>query len=150
MTDTRDDIVVSFKVHTGYDSPFIAIKGGTAAEVADKIASIEAIGLFATVGNADVAFKAAFNLGSTLGATPVQHPNSVPQPGYAPPIPQAPQQAYAPPQAAPVGPPGMAVPTCMHGTKLYKTGNGAKGVWQAWMCPTPKGTPGQCPPEWVK
>lgn len=45
--------------------------------------------------------------------------------------------------------PGNSAPTCQHGTKVYKTGNGRKGQWKAWMCPSPKGTPDQCPPEWL-
>ena len=39
-------------------------------------------------------------------------------------------------------------PTCAHGARVHKTGVGAKGPWSAWMCPTPKGTVGQCPPAW--
>ena len=64
-------------------------------------------------------------------------------------LPQAPPVAQTPPSAqAPVAVVGNA-PACAHGLRTYRTGVGAKGPWQAWMCPTPKGTPGQCPPEWV-
>ena len=35
---------------------------------------------------------------------------------------------------------------CDHGWMQYKTGQGAKGQWEAYFCPTPKGTPGQCKP----
>lgn len=42
------------------------------------------------------------------------------------------------------------VPSCQHGQKNAKSGASAKGPWRAWMCPTPKGTPGQCEPEWVR
>lgn len=41
-------------------------------------------------------------------------------------------------------------PVCLHGPKQYKEGMSAKGKWRAWMCPAPKGTPGQCQPEWIK
>jgi hypothetical protein len=41
-------------------------------------------------------------------------------------------------------------PTCKHGVKKHKTGNGAKGEWQAWMCPSPKGTADQCQPQWIR
>lgn len=77
--DTRDDIVVSFKPHTGYDSPLIAVKGRDAAEVADKLGAVEATGLFAIIAGADQAFKAAYNLGAELGATPVTHPQTAQQ-----------------------------------------------------------------------
>ena len=45
---------------------------------------------------------------------------------------------------------------CIHGTMVKRTGNGAKGEWRGYFCPTPKGTPDQCSasfanrntPEW--
>lgn len=43
-----------------------------------------------------------------------------------------------------------AAPTCPHGTRQFRQGVGAKGPWSAYFCPTPKNTPGQCQPEWVK
>lgn len=73
------------------------------------------------------------------------------------PAPVAPVQA--PPVAAPTWgappPPAAsfqqaAVPQCQHGPRTARSGNGAKGPWRAWMCPTPKGTPGQCEPDWVR
>ena len=42
------------------------------------------------------------------------------------------------------------VPNCQHGAKNAKSGASAKGPWRAWMCPAPKGTPGQCDPDWVR
>ncbi|MDG4825981.1 hypothetical protein O7635_29380 [Asanoa sp. WMMD1127] len=142
MTDTRDDFVVSFKPHPGYDAPLFVIKGSTAAEIADKIASVEATGLFATVGNADKTFKGFFLVGSELGGQPVEHPSTVQANGYTPPA--------TPPPAAPAGtPPGMTAPTCPHGTKVFKTGQGKRGEWKAWMCPARQGDPSQCKPEWL-
>lgn len=44
----------------------------------------------------------------------------------------------------------VLAPTCQHGVKKHKRGNGAKGPWQAWMCPSAKGTPDQCMPQWIK
>lgn len=41
-----------------------------------------------------------------------------------------------------------AAPQCPHGTRVHRTGVGAKGPWSAYFCPTPKGTPGQCEPQW--
>lgn len=43
-----------------------------------------------------------------------------------------------------------AIPQCQHGPRTPRSGNGAKGPWRAYMCPTPKGTPGQCEPDWVR
>lgn len=61
------------------------------------------------------------------------------------------QQTFAPvppPSGAPVAPASSA-PSCHHGAKNAKKGNGAKGEWRAWMCPAPKGTADQCSPAWV-
>lgn len=40
-------------------------------------------------------------------------------------------------------------PSCQHGQRVGREGNGAKGPWRAYFCPTPKGTPDQCDPIWV-
>ena len=40
-------------------------------------------------------------------------------------------------------------PTCSHGPRIHRKGTGAKGPWQAWFCPTPKGTPDQCKPMFI-
>lgn len=40
--------------------------------------------------------------------------------------------------------------TCKHGEMSRRTGAGAKGPWKAFMCPSPKGTPDQCEPIWVR
>lgn len=41
-------------------------------------------------------------------------------------------------------------PTCPHGVRKFGSGVGAKGPWAAYFCPSPKGTPGQCAPDWQK
>jgi hypothetical protein len=40
-------------------------------------------------------------------------------------------------------------PKCQHGQRIGREGNGAKGPWRAYFCPTAKGTPDQCDPVWV-
>jgi len=67
------------------------------------------------------------------------------------------------PAFAPKAPPASAIPAssghdkaCIHGTMVKRTGNGAKGEWKGYFCPTPKGTADQCSavfanrntPEW--
>lgn len=39
---------------------------------------------------------------------------------------------------------------CKHGEMTRRTGAGPKGPWKAFMCPSPKGTPDQCEPGWVR
>lgn len=50
--------------------------------------------------------------------------------------------------AAPQAPVAAAGRSCAHGARTNRTGTGQRGPWSGWFCPTPKGTPGQCPPEW--
>lgn len=55
----------------------------------------------------------------------------------------------------PVAPATAPAPTtddksCSHGVMIKRTGNGAKGEWRAFFCPTPKDTPGQCTPIFAK
>jgi hypothetical protein len=54
---------------------------------------------------------------------------------------------------APVTPPNVTAPapSCQHGTLVHRTGTGAKGPWQAWMCPLPKERKAeQCEPQWIR
>lgn len=41
---------------------------------------------------------------------------------------------------------------CKHGEMTYRTGVSQKTgkAWKGYFCPTPKGTPDQCSPEWIK
>jgi hypothetical protein len=51
----------------------------------------------------------------------------------------------------PAEPAASQPPVCFHGPRTYRSGTGKNGKpWQAWMCPSPKGTPGQCEPEWIR
>jgi len=67
----------------------------------------------------------------------------------------APVQAEAvaqPASAAPAAPAAFTdatVPQCPHGPMTARSGSGAKGPWKAWFCPTPKGTPDQCKPQFL-
>ena len=62
-------------------------------------------------------------------------------------------QLNATPVAAPA--PAAAAPaaggnSCKHGAMVYKTGVSAKGPWQGWMCPTPKGALDKCDTIWIR
>lgn len=45
---------------------------------------------------------------------------------------------------------GPEAKKCHHGVMSKRTGQGAKGPWKAYMCPSPKGTPDQCEPIWIR
>ena len=61
-------------------------------------------------------------------------------------------QFNAAPVAAPAvtSAPAGAGNTCKHGPMSYKTGVSAKGPWQGWMCPTPKGALDKCDTIWIR
>jgi hypothetical protein len=64
------------------------------------------------------------------------------------------EQAWAGEQKgfAPVPPPtalSAGGRVCGHGPMIARKGNGAKGEWKGYFCPTPKDTPGQCTPQWL-
>lgn len=43
------------------------------------------------------------------------------------------------------------VDQCKHGARTYRESKpGTARPWRAWMCPTPKGTPDQCEPNFIK
>jgi len=51
---------------------------------------------------------------------------------------------------APAAAPAAGGNSCKHGAMTYKTGVSAKGPWQGWMCPTPKGAPDKCDTIWIR
>jgi hypothetical protein len=51
---------------------------------------------------------------------------------------------------APAAAPSQGAHTCRHGAMTYRSGSGAKGPWQAYFCPAPKGAPDQCEPHFLR
>lgn len=95
--------------------------------------------------------KAVSTVGQVFpGTTAVEQPAAQPAWGTTPPPPQAPPQQGG--WGAPAAPPQQTgpAPMCQHGNRVARKGNGKNGEWRAWMCPTSKGTPGQCEPQWVQ
>jgi hypothetical protein len=39
---------------------------------------------------------------------------------------------------------------CKHGEMTFRTGTSAKGPWKGHFCPSPKGTPDQCEPQFIR
>jgi hypothetical protein len=56
------------------------------------------------------------------------------------------------PGASPVSTPSTAPVgrSCKHGPMTKRSGSSPKGPWKGYMCPTPKGTPDQCEPTFLK
>lgn len=100
-------------------------------------------------GLADIAMNALniISTGKELSQG-VAKPNFVePAVHVAPTVASVAQQFNAAPVAAA---PVAGGNTCKHGAMSYKTGVSAKGPWQGWMCPTPKGAPDKCDTIWVR
>lgn len=128
---TESKYVVNVKTAAG---TIITVRGDTAAELSSNIDDFEQGG---------VALSIAALEGLVLGKPPA-------------PTPQAAAAAFggtivADTAFAPVPPPTAAGQvTCGHGAMVKRTGNSAKGEWRAYFCPTPKGTPDQCQPQFLK
>jgi hypothetical protein len=45
---------------------------------------------------------------------------------------------------------GPEAKRCSHGIMTKRQGSGAKGPWKGYMCPSPKGTPDQCQPVFIR
>ena len=91
--------------------------------------------------NAQLA-TAAHTVVTALGGEVVSTPEN---PNFAPVAPPAgAPMAYAP---APVQ---AGQRTCAHGVMTKRTGTGQYGEWRGYFCPTPKDTPDQCKPVYLK
>lgn len=122
---------------------------------ADSGSEFEAIANW-TIANAAlfVNVQAALNgvppaLAANVTHTQVQQ-EAPPQQQYQDPAPSPwsqPQQS-PPPQYAQQ--PAQQGPTCMHGAMVHRSGTKNGRDWSGYFCPTPKGTPNQCQPQFGK
>lgn len=134
----HEKVVLTFKGGTGYDAPWIVVRGHSLADAADQLKGENAKILAQLMSDVQRAGRKFAELG---GALPAAAPA---QPQYQQ---QAPAQG-APPAGAMTAPNGEAR-HCAHGAMAYKNGNKNGKFWQGFFCPTPKGTPGQCKPQFV-
>lgn len=127
---TESTYVVNVKTSAG---TIVTVRGDTAQELANNINEFEENGIAISVaalegllvGKPSTVTPAA--VASALGGTVVET------------------------TFAPVPPPTQAGQvTCSHGAMVKRTGSGAKGEWRGYFCPTPKGTPDQCQPQFLK
>lgn len=117
------------------DGRIFLVAGDTYAEFKNNLDSLlgttDAEALLTTMaasltGAPTSLMEAASNVAAGLNAAPTTH------------------TAYAPPTGAPSG------RVCKHGPMTKRSGAGAKGPWKGWMCPSPKGTPDQCDPIFIR
>lgn len=104
---------------------------------ADAIATLEQV----LTGAAPVppSHSAVDIVANALGGTVISETPVVPTTGFAP----------VPPPTSTALPTSAGQVSCSHGSMIGRKGNGAKGEWKGYFCPTPKGTPDQCPPQWL-
>lgn len=129
---TESTYVVNVKTAAG---TIITVRGDTAAELLGNIDDFEQRG---------VALSIAALEGLVLGKSPAPTPQAVAAAIGGTVV----EEKFAP--VAPAAAPAAGSRTCKHGEMTYRTGNGAKGPWKGWFCSTPKGTPDQCPPQFVR
>lgn len=127
--------VATLKYGSGYDAPWLVVRGASAGELDSRIKEAMTSGLMTTVGKAAAhVVKMAPGAGSpkTFQGGQVVNANT--------------GQPVA--QQAPSAPAGGAAPTCQHGPRTFREGAGKNGPWAAYFCPTPQGTPDQCKALW--
>lgn len=119
---------------------YLEVEGASAQEVLLLAESALTTGLHAKgieIEKVAVA-TSGLGVGTTVVSTPESQPAAAPQPVVAP----APPAVVVPPVAA-----GGRI--CVHGGRVRREGVGQKGPWVGYFCPTPKGTPDQCAPQWT-
>lgn len=139
---TEKNYVVNVKTAKG---TIVTARGDSAEELIENIEQLVkqgAAGVIATLeavltGTPSVSpsNSAVDTVVASLGGTVVQETTFAPVP--------PPAQAVAPASLV------AGTRSCSHGTMVTRKGSGAKGEWKGYFCPTPKGTPDQCTPQWV-
>lgn len=130
---SSDKIVVTLKGGTGYDAPWIVIHASDLQEAHNHFSGDNSKlmqDLMARVQNASKGFAGSAPTTTVAQNTPVQARSNVP----------------AGAQEAPDGDSRQ----CRHGEMQYKTGSKNGRTWKGFFCPTPKDTPGQCSPEFLR
>jgi hypothetical protein len=144
MSESAEKYSVTLKAHGGHDATWVVIKAESQAELVDQLDGFTKTGISALIGEAVTALRAEEMLGRELGARPVEHPGSYTSGGQ--------NGGQAPAQGGQASTPYGQAPTCPHGTKrfLEKPYKNKPGMWKAWACPAPQGTPDACSLEFIK
>lgn len=98
---TEAPLTATLKSGKDYDAAWLVVRADNPIEMQSMLDALTTNGFGAVLGKADQAFKAEFNAGSGLGATPVAAPQN-PQPQtQTPPAQDNPWAASTPAQAQP-------------------------------------------------
>ncbi|SKD60951.1 Uncharacterised protein [Mycobacteroides abscessus subsp. massiliense] len=125
--DGEGKIVLTYKEGAGFDSSWTVVHASSVEDAKAILKDPEFKELL------DLSKKAAayFRGGSTPAAAP-------------------PAQARSNAPAAAQSAPGGDTRQCKHGEMQYKTGSKNGRTWKGFFCPTPKDTPDQCSPEFLR
>ena len=144
---SEKNYVVNVKTTKG---TIVTARGDTADELITNINALIANGAHQSIGDLESlltgtpqvspSLSAVDTVVNALGGTVVSEDEwGVPQTGFAP----------VPPPVVAAAPSLAGGRVCGHGPMVARKGNGAKGEWKGYFCPTPKDTPGQCAPQWL-
>jgi hypothetical protein len=132
-TDEGRGVSVTLKAGTEFSAPWVVCRGGSIEEVTEILNNEGKVkALLNIAAQAGREFQAVYRLGAAGVTGEVTQVQTTP-------VPQA-----QPAQAAPQGVPG---PQCKHGAMVQRSGNKNGRAWTGYFCPTPKGTPDQCSPQ---
>lgn len=133
---TEKNYVVNVKTKAG---TIVTVRADSAEQLNNNITEFVNFGVNDSIGALEELFidvqpTAVDMVQSALGATVVSTTNFAPVP---------------PPASATPAPSVAGQRHCNHGPMVTRKGQGAKGEWKGYFCPTPKGTADQCAPQWV-
>jgi hypothetical protein len=135
---TEKNYVVNVKTKLG---TIFTVRGDTAEELATNIGSVVQQGINDHVGALEELL-----LGATVSPAVASAVDTVVASLGGAVI----EEAKFAPKAPPSSSSAVGGKTCVHGGMVKRTGNGAKGEWRGFFCPTPKGTDGQCSPVFAR
>lgn len=145
MTASRDTLVqVNFKTRNG---TLINVYGNDEATFDFGLSII--IERIATITQMEQQLAGASVVAEQVTLAPVQPPAAAGVLDVAPQAPPAAAWGITPAPAPAAAFTAGAVRQCAHGAMATRSGTSVRGPWKAYMCPTPKGTPGQCAAQFL-
>lgn len=140
MSDEQWKVQASYK-HGDLQQHMLNVRGENAADLKTQLSDLSTYDVLGDV------VSTGLTLGALTSVVPLaQQEQAAPAP--VPPAPSADPWATATPAPPPA--PASATPSCVHGPRQYKSGAGAKGPWQGWMCPAQRNDPTKCEPQWIR
>ncbi|WP_016895798.1 hypothetical protein [Mycobacteroides abscessus] len=125
--DGEGKIVLTYKEGAGFDASWTVVHANSVEDAKAILKDPE----FKELLDLSKMAAAYFRGGSTPAAAP-------------------PAQARSNAPAAAQSAPGGDTRQCKHGEMQYKTGSKNGRTWKGFFCPTPKDTPDQCSPEFLR